>query len=129
MRAVHWIGAVLLSLPTVAALACGHCVEDKVAAVYDHAAVTQARARQHDVAFFAIDGEMFAGEPVRRAVEQAARSVPGVTADSVRVSLDLAALALTFDPKRTSCEAVRKAVERKLSGKKLRLEEMKVLVH
>src|SRR3982750_1452609 len=53
------------------AAACGYCVEDKIAATYDHAVVTQAFARKHQVAFFHVDGTAS-----RRALEQAGYSPP-----------------------------------------------------
>ena len=48
--------ALLLAGAASAALACGYCVEDKIASTYDHALVTQALAHKHHVAFFHIDG-------------------------------------------------------------------------
>jgi hypothetical protein len=36
--------------------ACGYCVEDKMAAAYDHAVVSRALAQQHHIAFFHVDG-------------------------------------------------------------------------
>ena len=38
-----------------AALACGYCVEDKIAAAYDHAVVVRAADRHHQVAFLSIE--------------------------------------------------------------------------
>ena len=62
------------------AVACGYCVEDKIASTYDHAIVTSALARGHHVAFFHVDGA-----PVtRRALEQAAAAVPGIDKGSAQ---------------------------------------------
>lgn len=128
MRAPSWLAALLLCLAGPAAIACGHCVEDKVAAVYDHAVVTQARAQRHGVAYFAIEGDGLAGEPMRRALEQAAQRSDGAIPGSVRVSLELAALSLAFDPRRTSYPALRQAIQRKLASRHLRLQELKLVV-
>ena len=38
------------------AMACGYCVEDKIAAIYDHAVVQQAKLHQLQVLFFEING-------------------------------------------------------------------------
>ena len=59
--------AVLTALLAVvgAAEACGVCVEDKMAAVYDHTVVTRALNQKHYVAFFHVDGNLVAGEAER----------------------------------------------------------------
>ena len=59
MRRVLY-GSLCLALivPATRALACGHCIEDKIAAVYDYALVTQATARNHEVVFFALAGRL-----------------------------------------------------------------------
>jgi hypothetical protein len=124
MRAA-WLMGVLLCMQVPLAGACGHCVEDKVAAVYDHAVVTEAQARAYPVVFFAIEGNL--APDAQRAIEDAARAAPGVDKDSVRVSIDQAALSMAFDPRKTSAETVRKAIAAKLSRKQLKLEELKVL--
>ena len=107
------------------AVACGHCVEDKIAAVYDHAVVTRTHARGGAVVFFAIEGSL--APDAQRAIEDAARTAPGVDKDSVRVSVDQAALSLAYDPRKTSSAAVGKAVAARLARKQLKLEELKVL--
>ena len=69
MRAI--VLAALLALSRQA-LACGYCVEDKMAAVYDHATVTRALAQKHQVAYFHIDGELPPGPATKRALEELA---------------------------------------------------------
>src|SRR3954465_5147095 len=81
--------------------ACGYCVEDKIAATYDHAVVTAALAKAHQVAFFHVEGHLPAGEPGRRLLERAASGTPGVDAGTVRVSEDNLTLSLAFDPARS----------------------------
>lgn len=127
MRATAAILSLSLLLQAPLAGACGHCVEDKVAAVYDHAVVTQAQARNYSVVFFAIEGSLAPGASLKAAIEEAARAVAGVDKDSVRVSIEQAALSLAYDSSRTSAETVRKALAAKLLSKKLKLEELKVL--
>ena len=87
---------ILVSLSTAAAItmsgavsACGVCVEDKVAATYDHAVITQAKARHQQVVFVAIDGANV--HDVARRITAAARKVPGVEAKTVRTSASPAA--------------------------------------
>ncbi len=124
MRA-GWLG-LLLSATASSALACGVCVEDKIAAVYDHAAVTQALAAKHVVVFFAIDGKLVAGERTRNAIEAVARSAPGVDRGSVRMSVELASLALAFDARRTDLAAVQNVLDKKLAPMGLSLLAMQV---
>ena len=104
-----------------AGLACGFCVEDKIASVYDHAAVKKALGSSHHIAFFHIDGTLIPDNSVRRALQTDAESVEGVDRGSVRISLETASLSLAFDPRRTSLAAVQKALDRKLAAKKLSL--------
>jgi hypothetical protein len=108
------------------ALACGVCVEDKIAAVYDHAAVHQAIAAKRTVVFFAIDGKLVSDERTRRAIAAAARAAPGVDPASVRVSTELASLALAFDARRANLAAVEKSLDARLSTLGLSLLTMQV---
>ncbi len=117
----------VLLLQATSALACGHCAEDKIAGVYDHAAVTKAMAAKHTVVFFAIDGTLKAGQPMRMKIEKLAASVPGIDPGSVRVSTELAALAIAFDPKRTSLVELQRALERKLAALRLSLMAMRIM--
>lgn len=120
--------ALLLALHGTAALACGHCVEDKIAAVYDHAVITHALGRQHHVAFFAIDGPLAPGDGARRKLETLAESAVSVDKGSARVSTESAALAVAFDPQRTPFAAVQQALERKFSMRKLTLQPLRIMV-
>jgi hypothetical protein len=100
------------------ALACGYCVEDKIAAVYDHAAVTQARAQKQTVVYFAIDGAIGDARPQ---LEKIIYSTPGVQKGSARVSVEAGALAVTFDPRRTPLPMLQRALEQKLKSRGLEL--------
>jgi hypothetical protein len=108
------------------ALACGVCVEDKIAAVYDHAAVQQALAAKRTVVFFHIDGKLVASERSKRSISAIARATPGVDAASVRVSCELASLALAFDGRRTNLVKVQESLEKRLSAQGLSLLAMQV---
>src|SRR4051812_27727723 len=114
----------LLLLACVAAQsvqACGLCIEDKVAAVYDHAAVSRALALKHPVAFFVFDGTLAGTEVERKVIQQMAISVHGVDAGSVRVSSELGSLAVAFDPARNSFATIERALQLKLNRRGLRL--------
>ena len=122
-----YLFALVLALHGTTALACGHCVEDKIAAVYDHANVMQALERKHPVTFFAIDGLLLPTESTRRMLETLAESVIGVDKGSARVSVESAALTVAFDPQRTTFAAVQKALDRKFIGKKLTLQPLRIM--
>jgi hypothetical protein len=124
MRAVFAVAALVLALP---ALACGYCVEDKIASTYDHSIVVHALERKHHVAFFHIDGVLPTGEGARRALEALAETAAGVDKTSARVSIDTATLSFAFDPQRSSFDSTQKAVERKLASKKLSLMPLRIM--
>jgi hypothetical protein len=127
VRAAIAAAGLLLALQAPAALACGYCVEDKIAAAYDHAAVARALSRKHHVAFFHIDGALAPGERTRRALEALAESTEGVDKGSARVSVESASLAVAFDPRRTPIVEVQKGLERKLAAKQLSLLPLRLM--
>jgi hypothetical protein len=116
----------LLLAASQMSLACGVCVEDKIAAVYDHVAVQQALAAKRTVVFFAIDGKLVADERTKRTISNIARTTPGVDAASVRVSCELASMALAFDGRRTNLVKVQESLEKRLSAQGLTLLAMQV---
>jgi hypothetical protein len=120
------LAAVLLAAAP-AVLACGFCVEDKMASVYDHAVVTGALGRQHHVAFFHLDGRLAGGEAGKRALLLAAESSPGADKGSARVSVASASLSVAFDPKRAGVAALQQEIERKLAGRGMTLMLLQVM--
>ena len=119
--------AVLLALLVSSeALACGVCVDDKVAAVYDHALLQRAFAAKRTVAFFALGGKVIDDERSRREIAAQARLLPGVDPAGVRVSTTLASLCVVFDGRRTSLVKVQDGLERGLAGMGLSLLPLQV---
>ena len=118
MRAIELAGVLLLA--SSEALACGYCVEDKIAATYDHAVVTHALARKHVVIFMHVDGAV----PSRRALERAVYSVPAVDRATARVSADLLTVSFAFDPARTGLGAVQARIEKRLGVALMPLQVM-----
>jgi hypothetical protein len=100
----------LLFAASGAALACGYCVEDKIAAVYDHAVLTRALAQKHHVVFLHVEG----AAPGRKALEDAVYSAPGVDRGTARVSSDLLTVSFAFDPARANLGAIHTRIEKKL---------------
>ncbi len=101
------LAAVLLAGP---AFACGVCVEDKVAACYDHAVVTRAQSRGQEVAFFALQG---APLPDARKLIHAVDAAPGVERGTARVSVESGALSFAYDPRRANALAISDGLEKR----------------
>ncbi|HJV83201.1 hypothetical protein [Noviherbaspirillum sp.] len=121
--------AVTLSLAAfcTAALPCGHCVEDKVAAVYDHAELMRAEAAHHHVAFCAVEGNLPADENAQRNIARTVEAIAGVDRGSMRMSVENTALAFTFDPSRISVDKAVRAMNRKVAALGFRLEPIRVM--
>ena len=116
-----------LLLASGAAQACGVCVEDKMAAAYDHAVVTRALGRKHHVAFFHVEGALVAGDATKRFLEKTAEAAATTDRGSARASVESSSLAVAFDPRRGGVAALQKDIERRLAGKNLTLSLMQVL--
>jgi hypothetical protein len=118
--------AVLLAASAAAAQACGYCVEDTVAAVYDYGLHQRTLALKHEIVFFAWDGPVNRDDAARRNITQAVESVPGVDRGSVRVSMEPAALALAFDPRKSSAAAIQTALTQRLGQLKLGIRHLQL---
>jgi hypothetical protein len=116
-----------LTLWAAGALACGYCVEDKVASTYDHAVVSAALARKHQVAFFALDGRLAGTEQERLRIERAAGTVPGVDPGTARASPEAAALSVAFDPSVVNLGALQRSLEHKLKAQGLELLPLRIM--
>lgn len=94
------------------AAACGYCIEDKVAAAYDHAVVARARTQGHEVVYLSLEFtrpvDRGAADRVSRAIER----IAFVDHGSVRVAPDAGSLSLAFDAKRAPGGGMLDAVER-----------------
>jgi len=103
------LAAAAAGFTPTASRACGACVEDKIAATYDHTAVKRARAGGNVMVFCEVTGPFAA-----QRLKDAARKVGGIDPKSVRVSIEPAALSFAVDPRRRSPQAalddVRRAV-------------------
>jgi hypothetical protein len=121
------LAVALLGAFAFPALACGICIDDKVASCYDHAVVAQAKARGHEVAFFAIDGPLVRSADNRALMVKAIEGQRGVLPGTARVSLENAALSFAYDPARASHAAIAGAVEKRLPGSALSLRFLRAM--
>jgi hypothetical protein len=108
----------MLALGVQSVLACGYCVEDKIAATYDHAVIMKAVAQKHRVAFLHVEGNA-----ERAQLEQAAYAA-GADRGSVRVSADRLTVSFAFDPARTPLGPLHTRMEKRL---KLELQPFHVM--
>ena len=118
--------ALALVATPIAAAACGACVEDKVAATYDHAVVTRAAARHDVVVYAGIEGRGNA-EALARAVKAAAARTHGVDRSSIRVSAHPAAVSFAMDAGARTPEALVQAVARSTATPGVKLELLRVV--
>ena len=119
--------AMFIGAGASSAMACGHCIEDKVAAVYDHAVITRAMAREHQVVFFSIEGNIPTGAGTRRSLEAMVESVAGVDKGSARVSVESASLCAALDVARVPLAVMERALSRKMAALGLSVAMVKVM--
>jgi hypothetical protein len=100
------------------AQACGVCIDDKVAATYDHAIVMRAMERRHVVVFAEAAGNA-TGADLARAMKAAAARVRGIDRESVRSAPAPLTLSFALDAKVRTPEDALAAVERGMPGVKL----------
>ncbi|MCX2861973.1 hypothetical protein OOZ63_08990 [Paucibacter sp. PLA-PC-4] len=108
MKGLAVVVAVVACCP-VPGQACGACVEDKVAVVYDHALVRKATASGKIVVFCDVRGPLDLAR-----LKSVARGAKGVRPDSVRVSQQPAALSFVIEsqtlPPRDAVKAMQRAL-------------------
>jgi hypothetical protein len=113
VRAVFAAGLIALS---PGAWACGYCVEDKVAATYDHAVVTRAIGKGHVVVFAEVSGSGNAAA-LAKVAGRAAAKVRDIDPGSVRVAEVPAVVSFALDAKGRSPAEALAATERASAGR------------
>ena len=106
---------VLSLLGPMVAMACGHCEEDLVAAVYDHDLVLRSQSLKQRIMYMAWDGPVTRDASTGRKLALLAAGVPGVTSGSVRVSVEPAAISIAFDPVKTNRAKIEFILQEKFS--------------
>lgn len=106
-----FVVTIAIMLSPILVLACGVCVEDKVAVVYDHAVVQRAQSEGKVVVFCEVHG----ATTLNRARLKMA-NIPGVQARSIRVSTEPSALSFVVDPSVLTPEAAARRAEKSLGG-------------
>jgi hypothetical protein len=95
-RVVILIATAITTGAATASWACGSCVEDRVAATYDHAVIHTAIAKHQQVVFVAIDGPGSA-EKIDARIMAAASKVRGVKVGTLRTSVAPQAFSFALD--------------------------------
>ena len=124
---VAYLLASLLLMSTSSAIACGHCIEDKVAAVYDHAIVVKAVHEKHVVAFFGIEGPLVVNNISKQEIQKIIGSINGVDPNTSRISLETGSISLAYNPTLLSYPVLLDSLDKKLKVKKLSVFPLQVL--
>lgn len=90
--------ALVLVLAAARASACGHCIEDRIAVVYDYGVEQQARRAGLEIAYLGIDGATADGEKIRDVLA----AEPAIDRGTVRIAADPPAAAFAWDPRQTA---------------------------
>ena len=112
------LASALCAMP-VLSMACGHCLEDRVASVYDHALVEHSKQHKQTMMYLVWDGPVDRSAATRQWLLKAISAVQGVVGHSVRVSMEPPTIALAYDPLRTRAVDLEKAFQAKLAAKGL----------
>ena len=93
-------GMLVVALSTMTAPSavhgCGVCIEDKVAATYDHAVIHAAIAQHRQVVFVAVDGAVDVNK-IGAQIAAAARKIHGVVAGTLRTAVAPPAFSFALD--------------------------------
>ena len=114
MAAKKWMALLSLLLPMLA-MACGHCEEDLVAAVYDHDLVLRSQSLKQRIMYMTWDGPVARDDATARRLLQEAARATGVTHGSVRVSVQPAALSVAFNPAKTNRAQIEASLQTRLA--------------
>lgn len=93
---LRWLALAGSLLGAGAALACGHCIEDRVAAVYDYSVELQARRDRLQIAYLGVTGRRAESQTAAAAVAETLRNLPSAVADTVRTSVSPAAASFAW---------------------------------
>jgi hypothetical protein len=111
---------------SASALACGVCIEDKIAATYDHAVVMRAVARHQLLVFGEITGAADMKAATGR-ITRAALLVRGVDRQSIRVSVSPPAFSFALDPAAQAAESAVADLQKRLRTDGLTLSVLRVM--
>jgi hypothetical protein len=121
------LAVLLFATQVPVALACGYCVEDKLAATYDHRVVTRAMERGRAMVFMEVAGMERAEHGFAPALVATVEAVPGVNRGTVRISAAPAAVSFSFDADRYAVASAVSEINRKLASQKITLIVLRIV--
>ena len=119
-------GLALSAMLPAQSLACGVCVEDKVAATYDHAVVMRAGALHHLVVFGEIGGAVDI-KAVTASIPAATKRVQGIDRGTVRTSASPPAFSFALDPAAQAPDAAVAELQKRLRTQGVKLSVLRVM--
>ena len=105
---------------------CGVCVEDKMAATYDHEVFTRAMNRGHQVVFADLSSRQLT-RTEWHLFAWTVQSVRGVMKGSVRTSNSPMALSFEIDPKATAAADAIREINRRMGKRPIRVSLIRTL--
>ena len=78
--------------------ACGYCLQDRIASVYDHVLVAKTKQLNQKMLYLVWDGPAARDETTKRHLIAIASRLEGVTKGSVRVALEPPTMGLAYQP-------------------------------
>ena len=120
------VGMALSGMLSALALACGVCIEDKVAATYDHAVVMRATARHQIMVFGEIEGAVDVQAAMKR-IARSARQVRGIDRRSVRTSVSPPAFSFALDPAAQAADSAVAELQKHVRADHVRLRVLRVM--
>jgi hypothetical protein len=99
--------------------ACGHCLQDRIASVYDHALLVKTKQLNQKMLYLVWDGPAARDETTKRHLLAIVSRIRGVTKDSVRVALEPPTIGLAYQPLKISREQVEALLLQRLKSKKI----------
>jgi hypothetical protein len=109
------------------AQACGVCVEDRMAATYDHELVTRAISRGHQVVFTDVSGPASPTPAQWHMLARAVQNVDGVIKGSVRTSKSPTALSFEIDPKASAAATAITGINERIGKQPLRVSLIRTI--
>ena len=116
--------AAAVALSGAVVMACGHCPEDLIAAVFDHTLAQRTLALKHETLFFAWDGPVARNDELRQKMMILAETIPGVDKGSARVSMEPTAMAITFAPQRYRTQVIIDALGQKFATRNISIARL-----
>ena len=101
------------------AFACGYCLQDRFASVYDHVLVAKTKQLNQKMLYLVWDGPAARDETTKRHLIAIASRLQGVTKGSVRVALEPPTIGLAYQPSIISRERIETLLLQELHSMKI----------